>query len=161
MHTGTHIDSPTHMLASGKELTDFSLERFIAPGILVDVRGEKEIDETSIENIEKIKNKIVLFFSGHDKSFCNSNYYQDHPVITESFAEKIAHAKPSMIGIDFPSPDKHPFNVHKILFDKEILIIENLTNLEKLLNLSEFEVIALPIKIEAGGAVARVIARHK
>jgi arylformamidase len=40
------------------------------------------------------------------------------------------------------------------------LIIENLINLEKLLG-KDFEIIALPLKIDAHGAPARVIAKVK
>lgn len=66
-----------------------------------------------------------------------------------------------MIGFDMPSPDKYPFEVHKCLFKGKILIAENLTNLEKLLDVGEFEVIALPLNIKADSSIARVIARTK
>lgn len=64
-----------------------------------------------------------------------------------------------MIGLDTPSPDKIPFEIHKYLFQNNILIIENLTNLEKLIDGENFEVIALPLKIRADSSIARVIAR--
>ncbi|MFA6535332.1 MAG: hypothetical protein WCS92_03690 [Candidatus Babeliales bacterium] len=63
-----------------------------------------------------------------------------------------------MIGIDFFSPDKYPFETHKIFFENNILIIENLTNLESLEEIKNFTVIALPLKTETDSALARVIA---
>jgi kynurenine formamidase len=49
--------------------------------------------------------------------------------------------------------------VHKILLGANILIVENLTNLQALLAVSEFEVIALPPKFEADAGPVRAVAR--
>jgi kynurenine formamidase len=64
-----------------------------------------------------------------------------------------------MVGMDMPSPDKYPFEIHKLLFDNGIYIIENLMNLDKLLGIKKFEVIALPLKIKADSSIARVVAK--
>jgi kynurenine formamidase len=48
--------------------------------------------------------------------------------------------------------------VHKILLAGDVLIIEMMTNLEQLLNYSEFEVIALPPKFDTVGAFVRAFA---
>ena len=61
--------------------------------------------------------------------------------------------------MDTPSPDKYPYKIHKILLKEEILIIENLTNLEELLGVNNFDVIALPAKFYSDGAPIRVIAQ--
>ena len=50
-------------------------------------------------------------------------------------------------------------NTHKLLFDNGIYIIENLMNLDKLLGIKKFEVIALPLKIKADSSIARVVAK--
>jgi kynurenine formamidase len=64
-----------------------------------------------------------------------------------------------MLGLDTPTPDQSPFLIHKILLGNEILIIENLTHTEELLEFPNFEIIALPLKIDADGSPARVIAK--
>lgn len=69
--------------------------------------------------------------------------------------------KVKMIGLDTPSPDKDPFDVHKYLFEHGVLIIENLTRLDQLLDYKSFEVIALPLNIKADSSIARVVARVK
>lgn len=59
-----------------------------------------------------------------------------------------------------PGPDlDKPWVTHKILLENEILILENLTNLDQLINIKDFEVIALPTKLQADAAPLRVIAR--
>ena len=64
-----------------------------------------------------------------------------------------------MVCMDSPSPDRHPFEIHKLLLENSILIAENLTNIEKLLHVRKFEVIALPLNILADSSPARIVAR--
>ena len=161
MHTGTHIDAPSHMLIDGKQITDFPLSKFISTGIMLDARGKKIIDASIIESKKIPTKSIVLIYTGQDKKFRKQEYYHDYPVIEKSLAKKLVEAKINMVGIDSPSPDKFPFDIHKIFFKNDIMIIENLTNLEQLLEIPKFQIIALPIKCETDGAIARVIAQIK
>jgi kynurenine formamidase len=55
--------------------------------------------------------------------------------------------------------NKLPFDLHKLLFSENIFIIENLTNLEKLVGVKEFEIFAIPLKVRADSSIARVIAK--
>ena len=69
--------------------------------------------------------------------------------------------KINLVGIDSPSIDlgKDPFfSAHKILSENNILIVENLTNLEKIPS-TTFDFIILPLKIkDATGSPVRAIA---
>jgi arylformamidase len=42
-HTGTHLDAPWHMLAEGKRITDFPVDRFFGRAVMFDVRGQSDI----------------------------------------------------------------------------------------------------------------------
>ena len=64
-----------------------------------------------------------------------------------------------MLGMDLPSPDKYPFKIHKMFFNNDIFIIENMTNLSQLLFVNNFEIIAFPLKIKAGASIIRVVAK--
>jgi len=161
MHVGTHIDGPMHLLNVNEYINEFPLDTFIGEGVLIDARNEKEIIyKQKYETIIK-KNQIVLINTGFDSLFGQPEYFKDHPVITLEFAELLVRKQIKMIGFDMPSPDKYPFEVHKCLFNGKILIAENLTNLDKLLDASDFEVIALPLNIKADSSIARIIARTK
>ncbi len=63
-----------------------------------------------------------------------------------------------MIGLDVSGPDYDPYPIHQKLLAEDVLIIENLTNLDQLYDL-DFEVSALPLKLDLDGSPARVIAR--
>jgi kynurenine formamidase len=64
-----------------------------------------------------------------------------------------------MLGVDMPSPDYPPFPVHKLLLNKGIFVLENLTGLEQLLGIKHFEVFEVPLKIHAEASLTRAFAR--
>lgn len=157
MHVGTHIDGPGHVTSSEKLLSGYPVDKFVGKGYLVDARN-KPISKDLLINMPTEEGLIVLILTGFDKKFGTKEYYNEYPIIPDNFAEELVKHKIKMIGIDFFSPDKYPFPVHQILFKNEILIIENMTNLENLIGLNNFNVIALPLKTETDSALARVIA---
>jgi kynurenine formamidase len=158
MHVGTHIDGPFHMIDSISTINLTSLQKSIGKACIIDIQHTTEFSD--IEIIKKIPKKcqILLFHTGRSKLFGTKEYFTNFPTISNKVAEHIASLGITMIGIDSSSPDNEPYEVHKILFKKGILIAENLTNLHLLLNKKTFEVFALPLKIEADSAPARVIA---
>jgi kynurenine formamidase len=159
MHTGTHIDSPMHLTESNTYISELPLESFISKGCILDVRNQpiiqmKEEYEALVE-----ENSIVLLYTGADKLYGKMEYYNEHPLIGIDLCKFLIKKKIKMLGIDMPSPDKYPFEIHKLLLENDVYIIENLTNLDKLLGNKNFEIIAFPLKIKADGSMARVIAR--
>lgn len=157
-HVGTHIDAPSHMVADGKFLSDYPASRFFGKGIVIDARGVSQAGVELLQNKKIKKNDIVLFCFNWSKAFRDDEYYLNYPIIKKDLATKLADLEVSIVGMDTPSPDKSPYEVHKILFQRDILIIENLTNLETLFN-SEFEIIALPTAFQAEAGFCRVVAK--
>lgn len=158
MHVGTHMDGPLHMLKNGKKLSTFPPEHFFGKGHLIDAR-KKEISKKLLKNRGIKKGDIVIIMTGFYKNFDKPNYYKNYPAILEDFAHELVKLGVKIVGMDTPSPDYPPFKIHKILLSKNILIIENLTNLKPLLNHKKFNIIALPTKFESDSAPARVIAQ--
>lgn len=160
VHAGTHIDSPMHFLNTKRYISELPLETFIGEGCLLDVRGQKEIGmKEEYDSLVK-ENSIVLLYTGMDEFFGQKEYYENQPVLTMEFAEFLAEKKIKIAGMDFISPDRYPFDIHKKLFTNNILIIENLTNLGELLKLKKYEIIALPLKINADSSILRVVAKE-
>lgn len=158
MHVGTHIDGPGHMTDSPALMSQLPIERFIGKGYLIDARG-KNITAPLLADFPDEENLIVLILTGWDKKFGSKEYFTDHPVLSEDFAQGLIARKVKMVGIDCFSPDKYPFPIHPLFFKNNMLIIENLTGLEQLVNVKNFEVVALPLKTDTDSALARVIAR--
>ena len=159
MHVGTHLDGPLHMIPGGMPLTDMPPERFVGRGVLVDARKCGEIIHSDIlEPYSISQGDIVLFRTDWCAQFGTETYYFDYPVLEPRCADLLVQLKVNMIGLDFPSPDKAPFPVHQILLGNNILIIENLQGLANLKGVGKFRICALPLKLEADSAPARVIA---
>lgn len=163
MHTGTHIDAPRHFLEKDQFIGDFPLDRFMGNGCLLDVRGQDSI-ELKKEYLEKIKkDDIVLLYTGISEKFGQDSYYGElerQPKVTLELAKFLVEKEIKMLGMDMATPDLYPFEIHKTLMEKDIFIMENLTNLDKLIGIEGFEVIALPLKIKAEGSMVRAIARY-
>jgi len=157
MHVGTHMEAPFHMFQNGKRLSEYPPERFFGKGHLIDAR-KQSIEASLLEGKEILKGDIVLIMTSFSDKFGTPEYYELYPEINPSFASKLIELGVSLVGIDSPSPDRDPFTIHKLLLGSEILIIENLTNLESLLEQSEFAVVALPSKYDCEAAPVRVIA---
>jgi kynurenine formamidase len=161
MHAGTHIDCPMHMVSDGRYISELELDRFIGNAVLLDVRGERLIDIKD-EYYKDIKEgDIVLLYTGWESKYGTTEYYQNHPIVSDKFAEFLVQKKIKILGVDMPSPDGNSFSIHKILLGNNICILENLTNLNKLLYVEDLQVFAQPLKIRAEASLVRAVAVYQ
>lgn len=147
MHTSTHIDTPRHMLEEGSMVDELDLSQLIGPAVLIDAREDEIVFDTHKDAKGIEQGHMVLVYGG------------DSPTIIDaSFARLLIRKKVKVLGIDFASPDEPPFAIHKLLFAKDILLLEHLSNLQTLVDCKSIELVIAPIKIHADGAIARVYA---
>jgi kynurenine formamidase len=143
-HFGTHIDAPYHMTEDGKKLEQFPPESFFGTGVVLNAKAP------DLELVEK--GDIVFFFTDPKKEFVGE------PSLSIETTQALVRKKVKMIGLDSSSPDVSPFHVHKILFENNILLVENLVNLRQLLG-KRCTFYVLPLKIkDSDGAPCRAIA---
>jgi kynurenine formamidase len=157
MHVGTHMDGPMHMIPGGKKLSEFPVSHFFGHGKIVDAFGQNPIDSQLLSSCQLKQGDIVLVKTGFSEFYGQKKYFEEYPDITEDFAQKLIDARVKILGLDSPSPDRKPFAIHKMLLSRDILIIENLTNLDNIL-MENFIVTALPLNLDSDSAPARVIA---
>ncbi len=169
-HTGTHIDAPYHFDKNGIKIHQVPLNRLIGNAILIKIKKGKnqEITKKDLLDFEKKNGKIknfssVIFYTGWQKNLRKEYYFLNNPGLSTSAANYLASKKINLIGIDSPSIDlgvDNLFSVHKILAKNNILIVENLSNLEKISNLN-FDFVILPLKLKnATGSPVRAIANY-
>ena len=161
LHVGTHIDAPLHMIADGNFICDMPVTRFFGRGRLIDARGCSIIAPDLLQGADISAGDIVLVLTGWYHRFGDDAYYNDFPEVVPEFAQELVRSGAGMVGLDTPSPDRSPFVVHKILLSAEVLIIENLANLDALLEIEDFDIVALPAKLQSEAAPVRVIARPR
>ena len=157
LHVGTHIDTASHLTDNPVQICDIPLDRFTGSGVLIDARGKETITAADFGDVKIQRDDIVVVLTGTDQYFGQPRYFTDIPLMDESFAELMVSHGVKMVGIDYFSPDKYPYKTHKILFANDILVMENLTNLDQLLNLN-FTVTALPLKLAAEASLVRAAA---
>lgn len=159
MHVGTHVDGPMHMTAVNKYISDLDLESFCGKGCIIRIQNENII-MLKDEYLNIVKGKsIVLIHTGMDCCYGEEKYYSNHPVLNIPFCEMLVKNNIKMVGLDMPSPDRFPFEAHKYLLSHDVLILENLTNLDKIKDDDNFEVMAFPLKIKSDSCMVRAVAR--
>ena len=167
-HTGTHIDAPYHFLKKGQKIHQISPKRLVTEAILIKIRkgSDQSITKTDIEKFEKKYGKIddgstVIFHTGWQKNLEKKSYFVKNPGLSKSAAKYLTSKKINLVGIDSPSIDlgkDDKFSVHHILAKNGILIVENLTNLDKI-HSEKFHLIVAPLKLKnATGSPIRAMA---
>jgi kynurenine formamidase len=159
MHSGTHIDSPMHLTDCKQYISELSLESFIAQGCVLDVRNQTIIKLKAEYDALIKSNSIVLLYTGYDAHYGTKEYYENHPCVDIELCKLLIEKNVKIVGMDIPSPDRYPFEIHKLLFKNNIYVMENLTNINQLLNVDKFEVIAFPLKLKADSSMTRAVAR--
>ncbi len=161
LHAGTHIDTPMHLTQNNHTIDDYPLETFIGNGVVLNAYESSIVGYKNEYERLITENDIVLICTGYSKYYNTPKYYESYPILSEELVAFLISKKVKIIGIDTPSPDYFPFLVHKQLFRNNILLIENLTNLHSLLDVTNFEVICFPLKIKADSSLVRVVAMIK
>ncbi|MGZ4049216.1 MAG: cyclase family protein [Bacteroidia bacterium] len=169
LHSGTHIDAPCHILKGTKSLDQFPVDTFAGSAIVIPCFDKKEI---SLEYLHLYEDKIsrvdfILFYTGWQHKWNTESYFEDCPTLTSEAATWLTKFNLKGIGFDSFSVDKvvsaqkvtpETLPNHYILLGKEIILVENLTNLNKLPN-DIFMFQCLPLNIEnANGSPVRAIA---
>lgn len=154
-HIGTHVDAPSHMIEGGKNIDEYSLERFVVDAVCIDVRSGFDA-ETIRQNVKA--GSGVLFYTATEEYYQEERYFNEFPILDEESIRALVDIKPSFIGLDACGVDiDESFPVHITLLGADILIIENLTNLEQLVG-KNFKLYAAPLALPTDGAPARVYA---
>ncbi len=165
-HTGTHIDAPSHMLQNGKSLDQMPPKSFVGKAFCINCTGVKG-DYISLEHLKVFTEKIrqadfILLGTDWSKKWKTNNYFKDFPILSKEACYWLTDFDLKGIGLDVISidqvDDSYDMVNHKIVFNKGMIIIENLTNLD-LIGDDLFTFSCLPLKIEnADGSPVRAIA---
>ncbi|MBI9075364.1 MAG: cyclase family protein [Desulfatibacillum sp.] len=138
-HTGTHVDAPAHVLPQGKSIDVLPCEAFCGSACVLDCRQARDgcITLEFLEDLDCLANPVdfVLMYTGWDGFWGQKGYYSGFPILTFEAANWLAGFPLKGVGVDTPSidpVDSLDLAAHHALLENEILIIENLTNLDRL-----------------------------
>jgi arylformamidase len=165
-HTGTHIDSASHLISGGKTIDQYPLERFILRGVVLsvpDLSDDHPISEDLIaKGLKNLPEGGAILIQTKWDQFWNTDRYLRHPYLSAEAATRLAQARASLVGIDALNVDstvQSTDHVHRILLGKDILIVENLTALRMLKPDSLYQFSFLPIHLPGlDGSPVRAVA---
>ncbi len=152
---GTYMDSPYHRYPEGKDISQIGLEQTILEGVVVNVSGKERREPIGVEDIShgELENKALLFYTGWDCLWKKEEYYE-HPYLSREAAEFLLENKIKLAGIDtinIDNPQDVYRPVHTLLLKNDILIVENLCNLGKIVD-KKFTFFACPLKVKGSAA---------
>ncbi len=167
IHTGTHIDAPSHFIEDGATIDEIPIERFRRPGVCLDLMELAQPGSpVTLENLEEagfdpseVRGTILMLATGwSDEAWQSERLYGANPYLAQDAASALAEASPSALGLDFAVDDTKPWPNHTILLGAEVLLIENLMRLPELPR-DGFEVTAYPLRLVGqNGGPTRVVA---
>ena len=163
-HIGTHVDAPSHRIQDGDTLDEIELGRLVTDALTLDFRGHQKgaLTLADVETqLAKIRPGDLLFIcSGNDRNWGTESYWTDWCYPDPDASRAIIERGVSGIGFDGPSADPvdtETFELHQVWLGAGRVIIENLSNLDRLPERTR--VVVAPIKVRgANGAPARAFA---
>lgn len=166
-HTGTHMDAPFHIYADRISLDALPVEQFVGKALVIDCRDVGEGGIIGMEYVEKVhpladKADFLLFNTGWDANWGEDRYFGEYPVVSMEICQYLLDSKKKGVGFDVigidPVADANLTRHKMLLSQRDMVIIENLTNLEKIGG-GLFTFAALPLKYkDADGAPIRAVA---
>ncbi|MDQ0255136.1 arylformamidase [Evansella vedderi] len=145
VHSGTHIDSPLHMVEGGATFETIELEKLVGQCKVFDLTNvEDRITAADLEGLDIQENDFILLKT---KNSFDEEFNFGFIFVAEDGARLLAEKGIRGVGIDSlgieRSQEGHP--THKTLFGNNIIIIEGL----RLKDVTEgqYLMVAAPLKL--------------
>jgi kynurenine formamidase len=160
LHSGTHVDAPSHFMAGAPTVDMVPLSSFYGPAVCIDCPKDPggNIDPEDVARGMIQTGDIVLFRTGWEKRAGTPRFFQDEwPGFTEEAIEALVTCGAKAIGGDICSADsprgtKSGARGHKAAARHGLPIFEALINLREVVG-RRFLFFGLPIRLsgcEAG-----------
>lgn len=169
-HTGTHVDAPYHMERHGMTIDEMPLDRFFAPGHVLDVHDVPPRRRIGPRDLRSARAKLRHPFSGGDAVLVRTGwerkrgtpaYLAENPGLTATAGRALVAWGVSLVGIDSPNIDvagETGYGAHHALLAAGVPVVENVANLAAL-GPRAFTLAAFPLRLRgASGSPVRLVA---
>ena len=159
-HTGTHMDTPAHMVANGSPRIDkVPLEKLICRAKMLRIpKGSFEkitVGDIESTGIEIQKGDKLVVNTGWYHTWGTQQFFREYPCFTPEATQYLVEKGIVGICMDTPSPDDpkdklepgQPNPRHYDFLSNGIFIFEYLTNLDEV-PVNEFMLITLPLNVK-------------
>lgn len=159
-HMGTHVDFPAHVKRGGATSSNYNIDRFIKPGVVVDIPATEKVVQVNMLQRRGIKrDDIVLLRTANSSLWQKGSFTDDFVYLHPEAARYLCEEGVSMVGIDYISVDGcHATELpsHHVLLGGGVLILEGV-NLSRVPT-GRYMVFCFPLNIpDMDGLPARVV----
>ena len=167
-HAGTHMDAPLHFGVSEDSIDQVPPERLILRCHMVRIDSCQPSALITEAHLADVSGRVlagdgIIFHTGWSRYEKDPAIYRDQlPRISRELAFWLVEKQVGLIGVEPPSiADVNNLGelqeVHRILLEGDVLILEGLCNLEQV-QADLVQLIALPLKVQGGdGAPVRAV----
>lgn len=166
LHTGTHLDSMRHCMPDGMDTASLALDHCIGAATIVDLRAKgRKGAQFQPEDFASFASRIretrkVLVKTGWARTWGSPEYHDAFPGFSREAASYLVGLGIHLVGVEQASVHATDhLEVHRIFFQKNVIIVEGLANLEAVPS-DRVEFFAAPLRFqEADGSPVRAFCR--
>ena len=158
-HSGTHIDTPAHFIADGKNLDECPLEEWIRPAHVVEIKDKEAVRPAELEKLDIKPGDALLFKTENSRSGrgMNGMWSENFVYVSPEAADFCVKKKVGLIGIDYNTIERsgaEDYPAHYKILGNGILILEHI-NLKDIPS-GKYTLFCPPLKMkEVEGSPAR------
>jgi arylformamidase len=162
LHTGTHVDAPSHFIAGGESVDELPLDILVGRVVVVELAGVDVITADLLEGLKLAAGtRRLLLKTDNSELWSNPShpFKTDFTALSPGAARWLVDAGVNLIGIDYLSiqrfEDPEP-QTHRTLLEAGVIILEGLDL--RSVGPGPYNLICLPMKlIGCEGAPVRAI----
>lgn len=165
LHTGTHVDAPSHFIRHGGTADQLSLDVMLGAVLVVRVPdGVKEISAIVLSGMNIPENTERLLLHTANSSLWERNeteFYEDFTALVADGAEWLVAHGIKLVGIDYLSIQRFLDGpeVHNVLLSAGVVVVEGLNMTD--VNEGMYKLYCMPVKLMGlEAAPARVILEY-
>lgn len=145
LHTGTHVDAPLHMISGGKTMEKLPLDLWHGQAKVLELTHVADgIHESDLTPFDIQAGEIVLFKT---RNSFETEFNADFVYLAADGAAYLAEIGIKGVGIDALGIERSQaaHETHKILFERDIFILEGLSLSQ--VSAGSYYLMALPLKV--------------
>lgn len=153
-HTGTHIDAPAHIEGMGAGTNHYPLDQLCGPCQVVDATQAARVILAADLPATTLKRVVIKTANSNGE---RDTFDPDFIALADTAAAELIARHILLVGIDAPSIKKKGIqdNVHKLLLDAGIVILEGLWLRD--IAPGTYELLCLPLAVGLDGAPVRAV----
>ena len=159
VHSGTHVDAPSHFIPGARSVESLSLEALIGAARVVKIEHDRAIRVEELERAGLAGVERVLFRTRNNDDWSDSQFKEDFVYLDPEAARWLVSHGTKLVGVDYLSVEwfgaPEPLT-HRTLLGAGVVIVEGLDLRE--VEAGDYRLTCLPLKLAgADGAPARVV----